>query len=162
MDIYALLEEHRVPYERVDHPPVFTCEEADRMVPPLEAARTKNLFLRNKKGDRHFLVTVGPDKAVDIKALGQVLEAGKLSLGSPQRLKDHLGVEPGSVTLLAAAHDGAGAVEVYLDRPLAEAAAIRCHPLVNTSTLGIPRDHLLRFLEATGHPVTVVDVPARG
>lgn len=161
MDIFALLEEHAVPYERVDHPPVFTCDEAERMVPPLDAARTKNLFLRNKKGNRHFLVTVGPEKSVDIKALGKVLDAGRLSLGSPRRLLEHLGVEPGSVTLLAAALDRVGAVEVYLDRPLAEAAALRCHPLVNTSTLGIPRVHLLRFLEATGHPVQVVDVPAR-
>jgi len=95
VDIYRYLSEHGIDYERHDHPPVFTCEEADRLVPELPAAKTKNLFLRDKKGRRHLLVVVGYEKAVDLKALSSILGISGLSLASPERLKKYLGVDPG-------------------------------------------------------------------
>ena len=67
-DIYAFLTQNDIAYQRQDHPAVFTCEEALRLVPPLPGAKTKNLFLRDRKGRRHFLVVVGYEKAVDLKA----------------------------------------------------------------------------------------------
>ena len=100
MDIYPFFAKHGIGYERHDHPAVFTCEEADRLVPPLPGAKTKNLFLRDKKGRRHFLVTVGNEKTDDIKALSSLLDANRLSLASPERLKKYLGVDPGSVSML--------------------------------------------------------------
>lgn len=160
MNIYEFLERHAIDHERHDHPPVFTCEEAERLVPDIPAAKTKNVFLRDRPGRRHFLVVVGYEKSVDLKALAPLLEASKLSLGSPERLARHLGVEPGSVTILALANDEARSVEVVFDEPIAAAAALRCHPLVNTATLSISQAGIRRFLEATGHALGVVDVPA--
>jgi Ala-tRNA(Pro) deacylase len=84
MDIYQFLADHDIEYERHDHPPVFTCEEAIRLVPPLPAAKTKNLFLRDRKGGRHFLVAVGYEKAVDLKALASLLGVSKLGFASAE------------------------------------------------------------------------------
>ena len=161
MDIYQFLADHGIEYERHDHPPVFTCEEALRLVPPLPAARTKNLFLRDRKGQRHFLVTVGYEKAVDLKALASVLGVSKLGLASAERLQRYLGLDPGSVSILGVVNDVDRQVEVVVDRDLWKAQAFQCHPLVNTSTLVISRDHLQRFLEITGHPVRVLVIPGR-
>jgi Ala-tRNA(Pro) deacylase len=96
-DLFQFLTEHRVSYDRHDHPPVFTCEEADRLVPDLPAAKTKNLFLRDNKGRRHFLVIVSDQKTVDLKTLRDELGSSKLSLGSPERLQKYLGITPGEV-----------------------------------------------------------------
>ena len=161
MNIYRFLSEHHIPYERHDHPAVYTVEESRRLVPPLSGAKTKNLFLRDRKGQRHILVAVGHEKNVDLKALAELLGIGKLSFASPDRLLRFLGVEPGTVTMLAVVNDRNHAVEVVMDEPIWHAFAVQCHPLVNTSTLVILREHLLRFFEITGHPVQVVDVPAR-
>ncbi len=160
-DIYAFLNTHGLRYERCDHPAVFTVEESKRLVPTLPGAHTKNLFLRDQKGLRHFLVVVGHDTRVDLKALAPVLGATKLSLGSPERLRTHLGIEPGSVSLLALVNDAAKAVEVFIDRPLWQADALQCHPLVNTTTLVIPRADVERFIQATGHEYRLVTVPGR-
>ena len=160
-DIYAFLDAHEVRYDRTDHPAVFTVEESKRLVPPLPATQTKNLFLRDQKGARHFLVVVGHDTQVDLKALATVLRATKLSLGSPERLMTHLGIEPGSVSLLALVNDVDRRVEVFIDRPLWQAGALACHPLVNTVTLVIPHEGIERFLKATGHEAHPVDVPGR-
>lgn len=161
MDIYQFLAEHNIEYERHDHPPVFTCEEANRLVPPLPAAKTKNLFIRDKKGQRHFLVVVGYEKVVDLKALSSVLGVNKLSLASPERLKRYLGVDPGAVTILGIANDLNKEVEVIVDEALWDSKAFRCHPLVNTSTLVISRENIKRFLDITGHRLQVLNIPSK-
>jgi Ala-tRNA(Pro) deacylase len=160
-DIYAFLAEHGIEYERHDHAAVFTCEEADRLVPPLPAAKTKNLFLRDRRGHRHFLVAVGYEKTVDLKALSSALGVSKLSLASPERLKRYLGVDPGSVTILGVVNDATDAVELVIDEDLWDSGAFRCHPLVNTSTLVISRANLERFLKVTGHNPRILTVPSR-
>ena len=109
--IYEFLEKNKVEYERHDHEAVFTVEESKQLSPELDGASTKNLFLRDKKGSRHFLVTVPEDKQVDLKALSGKLDSSRLSFASPERLKMHLGIEPGSVSLLALANDYDNKVE---------------------------------------------------
>lgn len=138
----------------------MTVAESERLVPPLPGAKTKNLFLRDKKGARHFLVTVPAARAVDLHALGAALDTGRLGFASAERLQRHLGVTPGSVSLLALVNDAAGAVEFAIDRSLWQASAVQAHPLINTATLVLTHADLEQFLRATGHVPSVIDVPA--
>ena len=160
-DFYKFLADYNIEYERHDHPAVYTVEEAERLVPPLPGAKSKNLFLRDKKGVRHFLVVVPAQKKVNIKALPEVVGSSRLSFGSPRRLEKYLGLEPGSVTLLAIFNDPDQHVEVFIDRELWESEAFNFHPLVNTSTLVITRNNLQRFIDATGHAIRIIDVPGQ-
>ncbi|MBM3146582.1 MAG: prolyl-tRNA synthetase associated domain-containing protein [Actinobacteria bacterium] len=159
-ELLALLDEQGIEYLRVDHPPVYTCEQARREAPDLPGAETKNLFVCDGRGRRHFLVVVRPDTRVDLRGLGTHLGAGGLRLASARRLATHLGLEPGSVTLLGVVNDRRGAVEVVIDEDLWSAPAVQCHPLVNTSTLVLSRDALRRFLALTAHEPTITAVPA--
>ena len=160
-DVASFLDANGIAAHRVDHPPVMTVEESQRLVPPLPGARTKNLFLRDKKGARHFLVTVPHDVTVDLGALGAELGAGRLGFASAERLQRHLGITPGSVSLLALVNDHAHAVEFVIDRRLWLAEAVHAHPLVNTATLVIAHDELVRFLAATGHAPRIIDAGGR-
>lgn len=160
-DIFAFLSEHGIPFEKFDHPAVFTCEEAERLCPPMPGTSTKNLLLRDRKGERNFLVTVGYNMSADLKGLKDLLEVDKLSFASPERLKTLLGVEPGAVTLLGILNDKEGKVEVILDEAIWAAAALQCHPLVNMATLVIPHEGIARFLEVTRHPPRILRVPSR-
>lgn len=161
MNITIFLQQNGIAYQRVEHPPVYTCEEAERLVPFLSGAHTKNLFLRDAKGRRHVLVVVDWEKQVDLKALARVLEISKLGMASAARLQQHLGVAPGAVTLLALANDIQQHVEVVIDAPLWQAPALQCHPLINTATLSIAHNDIERFLECTGHAAQIIDVPSR-
>ena len=138
----------------------MTVEESERLVPRLPGAKTKNLFLRDKKGLRHFLVTVPHDLAVDLKALAMMLGAGGLGFASPERLRQHLNVAPGSVSLLALVNDATGAVEFVIERALWEASALQAHPLANTATMILSHSDLERFVAATDHSPRIVDVPS--
>jgi len=160
-ELDTFLRTRGIEARRVEHPPVMTVDESERLVPPLPGAKTKNLFLRDKKGTRHFLVSVPHDLTVDLDALGDSIGAGRLGFASAARLQRHLGVTPGSVSLLALVHDHARAVELVIDRRLWEAEAVHAHPLVNTATLALPHDALERFLAATGHVPRIIEIRGR-
>jgi Ala-tRNA(Pro) deacylase len=155
-DVYALLDSLGVGYERFDHAPVFTCDEADAAVPNLAAVQTKNLFLRDKRGRRHILVVTSCARTVDIKHIAGLVDADRLSFGSPERLMKYLGVTPGSVTVLGLMNDTEHGVELCVDADVWNTPAWRCHPLINSSTLVISRGDIEKFLGRTGHTPRVV------
>ncbi|MGK5049637.1 prolyl-tRNA synthetase associated domain-containing protein [Janthinobacterium sp. GB4P2] len=144
----------------VEHPAVHTIAEALIHVPAMPGLMVKNLFVRDEKGRRHFLVIVPSDKRIDLAALGRLLPASKLSMASPERLLQHLGIAPGSVSLFALIHDSAQAVELVLDQAVWEADSMQAHPLRNTATVALPHATLLSFLAHTGHVPRIVTVPA--
>jgi Ala-tRNA(Pro) deacylase len=156
--LFARLDQLGIAHRTVEHPPVFTVEEAKALRGNLPGRHVKNLFLRNKK-EEMWLVVALEDRAVDLKRLGDVLSAGRLSFGSADRLKRTLGVEPGSVTPLAVANDQAHAVRLALDRGIADGGPVNAHPLVNTMTTALAPADLLRFFAATGHTPRWLDFP---
>jgi Ala-tRNA(Pro) deacylase len=157
-DVYALLESLGIRYERYDHAPVFTCEEADAAVPNHAAVQTKNLFLRDKRGKRHILLVTSCDRAVDIKRFAEQVDADRLSFGSPERLEKYLGVAPGSVTVLGLMNDTGHGVELCVDADVWRTPQWRCHPLVNTATLILARGDIERFLAHTGHTARIIEL----
>ncbi len=155
----AFLRAHGIPCSTHEHHPVFTVAEADTATGHLAGIATKNLFLRDDKGHRHILVVVPATTRVSLKLLGEKLGVKKLGFASPERLRDRLGVEPGSVTLFGLINDSERRVECIIDTTVWAADAIQCHPLTNTGTVVIRREEIGRFLELTGHQPRVVDIP---
>jgi Ala-tRNA(Pro) deacylase len=156
--LFDRLHQLGIAHRTVEHPPVFTVEEAKALRGDLPGHHIKNLFLRNKK-EEMWLVVALEDRAVDLRRLGERLGTGRLSFGSPDRLKRHLGVEPGSVTPLALINDEPHLVRLALDRALADSGPVNAHPLVNTMTTALAGPDLLRFFEATGHVPLWLDFP---
>src|SRR6267143_6398069 len=155
--LFARLEQLGIAERTVEHPPVFTVEEAKALRGDLPGHHIKNLFLRNKKEEMWLVVTL-EDRPIDLKRLGEVLGAGRLSFGSPERLARHLGIDPGSVTPLSLINDSARIVHLALDRGL-ETHLVNVHPLVNTMTTAVAAADLLRFFSATGHAPRWLDFP---
>jgi Ala-tRNA(Pro) deacylase len=156
--LFARLDQLGIAHRTVEHPPVFTVEEAKALRGNLPGHHIKNLFLRNKK-EEMWLVVALEDRAIDLKRLGDVLGAGRLSFGSADRLKRTLGVEPGSVTPLSLINDEARAVQLVLDRGVADGGPVNAHPLVNTMTTALAPADLLRFFDAAGHTPRWLDFP---
>jgi Ala-tRNA(Pro) deacylase len=156
MPIFEFLSTHGIEYVRHDHAPVFTCEEELQHVPESGAVRTKNLFMRDRRGRRHLLLVTTCAKSVSIASFAELAGADRLSFASPERLKQHLGVEPGAVTVLGLLHDAAHAVELFIDTDVWSAGSLHAHPLRNDATLVLTHDALVRFLDATGHRPRIV------
>ena len=157
-EVYDALGVMGIDFTRFTHPPVFTVEEAERYWESIPAAHCKNLFLRNAKGTRHYLVVLAHSKKADLRALSARLGDDKLSFASADRLMRFLHLTPGAVSPFGLIHDSAREVIVVLDADLAGTERIGFHPNVNTATISLLTADFLRFLEARGNVVRRVAI----
>lgn len=156
--VYGVLEDLQIPYNRHEHPPVFTVEQAEEHWADIPATHCKNLFLRNKKGVTHYLVVVESSKQVNIAALTAKLGEDRLSFASPERLAAHLGLTPGSVSPFGLIHPGAKDVRVVIDADLRQSRDIAFHPNTNTATIVLSWRDFERFLEHRGNVVRYLHI----
>jgi Ala-tRNA(Pro) deacylase len=155
------LHELGIAYEAHDHPAVATAEAAKAYWTGIDAMHCKNLFLRNQKGTRHYLVVLEYSKRADLRAVANQIGDGKLSFASPERLMAHLGLTPGSVSPFGLINDATHSVRVALDQDMKAAERVSFHPNINTATLVVGRADFMRFLEACGNAVQFVAVHAQ-
>ena len=156
--VYSTLDALGIRYEVYTHPPVFTAEEAAEHWAGIDGAKVKNLFLRNKKGDRHYLVILEISKQADLRRLVAIVGDDRLSFGSPERLMANLGLTPGSVSPFGLIHDARRAVRVIVDQDLRGVERLIFHPNINTASVTISGPDFERFLASTGHVVKWVRV----
>lgn len=150
-ELYQLLEQLGISYEYHEHPEAPTIEIAMQYWEDIDATHCKNLFFRNHKGNKHYLVLLECSQALDIHDLEKRLMQGKISFASPERMDKYLGVKPGSVTPFALINDTSKHVHVFIDRNLLAAEKVSFHPLVNTASLIISKDDLIKFLDYQGN-----------
>jgi len=144
--LYRLLEYLNIPFEYPEHPKAPTIEIAKQYWKGHDAKHCKNLFFRNHKGNRHYLVILDCDCDMDIHGIEKQLHQGKLSFASEQRLMKYPGVSPGSVTPFGLINDSDHHVHVFLDKNLQHAERLSFHPCVNTASLIISKDDFFRFM----------------
>jgi Ala-tRNA(Pro) deacylase len=151
------LDTNHFTYQRIEHPAVFTCAEAELHRPAQSAVATKNLFLCDKKARRFFLVVTACEKSVDLAALAAKLGVAHLRFGSEENLQRLLGVTRGAVTTMGLANDTEHQVELWMDAETWQGEHFLCHPLVNTATLVLAKAELSRFFALTGHEPHLFD-----
>jgi len=154
-ELFARLESLGILTDTTWHAPVFTVEEAQAARGDMPGTHCKCLFLRDKKGAL-WLVVAEETARVDLKALAVRLGADRFSFASPERLRTHLGVEPGSVTPFALINDAGRTVRVALDAAMLDGGKLHYHPLTNAATTRIAAADLLKFVRACGHEPEIV------
>ena len=150
--VYAALDGLGIPYEKFDHPPVFTAEEAAEHWRGI-GTKCKNLFLRNKKGNRHYLVILEVSKQADLRELVKFVGDDRLSFASPERLMAELGLTPGSVSPFGLINDADHSVHVLIDEDLRGAERLIFHPNINTASVVVSWADFEKFLASRGNEV---------
>jgi Ala-tRNA(Pro) deacylase len=155
-ELLHLLDKEGIDHHTVEHAPMWTVEDAKALRAPSGFGHTKNLFVRNKKGQM-WLLTLHEDRKVDLKAVAKLVGTNRFSFASPERLMRYLGVIPGAVSAFSILNDVHRRVEFFIDEALMRDPALHLHPLVNTRTTTIDRIVLLNFLERKGYPQQVLE-----
>lgn len=158
-DLFALLDAHGIDHATTDHAPVFRVEDGAAIKAALPGGHSKNLFLKDAKGQLWLISALG-DTKIDLKRTAGVIGAAKLSFGSPERLWEALGVRPGAVTPLALINDPDRKVRFVVDTALMACDPLNFHPLTNDATTAISRAGFERFLAALGREAVEVDFGA--
>ena len=151
-ELYRILESLSISFEYHEHPPVATIEDAIIHWKSFNSGRCKNIFFRNHKGDRHYLVILEHLRQLNIKDLEHRLKQGKLTFASDQRLKKYLGVEPGSVSPFGLINDESHHAHIFIDEKLNDFERLSFHPNINTASLIISKSDFIKFLDHQGNP----------
>ncbi|MDA9748689.1 prolyl-tRNA synthetase associated domain-containing protein [Pelagibacteraceae bacterium] len=144
-NLLDLLKEKGVKFEIYNHEPLFTVEDSEKLRGKIDGFHTKNLFLKNKKGE-FFLFSCEENARVNLKFFSKSIEAKNLSFANENYLKKYLGIEPGSVSPYALLNDKENKVNFYLDEMLFKSETINYHPLINTTTISVKTKEFLNFI----------------
>jgi len=157
-EVYAYLDKKGITYKVSEHPAVYTIEEMEQLGLDKIGGIVKNLFLRDAKGKRHFLVMMRQDKKVDLKILQAKIGSTPLRFASEERLQKHLGLEKGAVSPLGIINDAEKAVEIVLDNSLKNFELLGVHPNDNTATLWLSLFDLEKVIADHGNQLLYLDI----
>jgi Ala-tRNA(Pro) deacylase len=149
--VLDVLTSLNIEYEMHEHPPLPTIEKAMEYWGDIEAVHCKNIFFRNHKGNRHYLVILKHTAILDIHDLEQRLKQGKLTFASVKRLQRYLCIEPGSVSPFGLINDTENHVHVFFDKNLLTAKKISFHPNLNTASVVIDFEDFIKYMDWTGN-----------
>ena len=155
---YERFEKLGINYERVDHPAVYTMEEMDSLGIFNKGVVGKNLFLRDNKGHRHFLIFVFGDKHANLEAIQNELGIKHVSFGSAERLDKYLGLTKGSVSPLGVINDTDAAVEFIIDNEFKDFPCVGVHPNQNTSTVWLSFEDLIKVIKENGNKIDFINI----
>ena len=156
--VYKTLERMGISFDYYEHPEAPTIEIAAQFYRGEGTTLCKNLFFRNHKGNRHYLVIMDSRFPMDIHDMEHRLHQGKLSFASPERMMRYLGVKPGSVSLFTLVNDVNHEVTLFVDSNLMNAERVSFHPNDNRASLVISRDDMMEFINNIGNPFEIVDL----
>ena len=152
------LNENGFEYTWYTHPEAPTIEIARQHWKQDGSKHCKNLFFRNHKGNRHYLVVLDCERDLDIPDLEKRLHQGKLSFASPQRMEKYLGLQPGSVSPFGLINDTENHVHLFMDRNLKEEKSLSFHPNDNHATVVIGVNEFMRYLDVVGNSFEFIEL----
>jgi Ala-tRNA(Pro) deacylase len=157
-ELYDLLDRLSINFDYHEHPPVATIDDAELSWKDIASGKCKNIFFRNHKGNRHYLVILEHQRQLDIHDLEKRLRQGKLTFASDQRLMKYLKLTPGSVSPFGLINDIEKHVHLFIDEKLNESERLAFHPNINTATLVISRSDFIRFLDHLGNSYEFINL----
>lgn len=147
-EVYEKLKELGVTFDILEHEPVYTIDEMRNIEGMKIENVCKNLFLRDEKGKRHFLVVLREDKSADLKSIRAQIGSTRLSFASEDRLLKHMGLLKGAVTPLGILNEESKDVEVLFDEDIKESTCLGVHPCCNTATVWISFNDLKKVIDS--------------
>lgn len=156
--VFDFLDRHGITYTWYEHPEAPTIEIARNYWQDDGSKHCKNLFFRNHKGDRHYLVVFDSAQNLAIHDLEHRLRQGKLTFASEQRMERLLGLRPGSVSPFGLINDTENHVHLFMDRNLEHFEAYSFHPNDNRFTVVIPRGEFMKYLAAVGNSYEFIEL----
>lgn len=159
LDCYNLLDKLQIEYQRVDYNFYPTnADDQSLITKALQTPDIKNLFLNDKHHHHYFLVIMDKDEKFDQKKFRHDFHLGKITMSSPERLKEVLNSHPGAVSVSELMYDDDNQVKVYIQKAILEAKYFRFHPNENHATVRIQTTDLVhKFLPALHHQLNIWD-----
>jgi len=152
------MERMNIEYDIIEHPAVYTIDEIDKLNIDSNNEVVKNLFVRDDKKARYFLIVLPKNEKADLKEIRNQLNCRRLSFASEEDLKKYLGLSKGSVSPFGILNDTDCRVEVVFDRNILSFKRIGVHPNDNTATVWINPKDLELIIKSHGNSISYINI----
>ena len=156
--VYKTLDDLNIKYDITKHHAIFTVEEANAIDELNKGYGCKNLFLKDRKGSKFFLVVLSQNKRADLKDLQTKLSSSPLSFASEEKLYHYFKLTKGSVTPFGILNDINHEVELVFDKDIVNEKYLGFHPNVNTATVWLSFKDLKRVIEKCGNHFHIIEI----
>ena len=153
------LQELGITFDVVEHPPVFTTEQADSYIEGMEGVRTKTMFLTNKKKTQYYLLIMDDKKRLDMDDFKVQVGADRIRMASLDSLAEKMTLPAGTVSPFGLLNNEEKDILVYFDKDIVSEDIMTFHPNTNEKTIFIKSKDLFRFLESIGFTYGVLILP---
>lgn len=159
VDIKEYFKDRAIQYTVFAHAPVFTVEEAkrERLHEKIRGVQCKNLFLKERKSRRFYLLVAPEHKKVDLKLFGESI-GDSIKFANEQDLKEYLGVTPGAVSPFGLINDRDHKVQLIIDKEVWDAQFVSFHPNINTETLELSGIDFHKYVESLSNELKIIEV----
>ncbi len=159
IEILQLMDKLGIKYELVDNDVVETMEECIDLDNALGTEIRKSILLKNKKKTKFYLCVMPANKRLDTKKLGRMIGVSGLSFADEEYMVQYLAAKPGSASVMGLVNDKDRAVQLVLDKAVADSEFFGSNTGINTSHLKIKTNDLIRkFLPAIKHEPIIVEL----
>jgi Ala-tRNA(Pro) deacylase len=155
MDVEKYLVKYKINYTKHLHKAVFTVDESKELDTKIPGIHTKNLFLKDESNEKYFLVCIKAEKRADLKQIAKIFNVKRLTFAKPKKLKEYLGLTPGSVSVFGLINNTSGKVDLLLDKEITEAKIVNFHPNVNTATLSLNQGEFKKYLDTLDNKIII-------
>jgi Ala-tRNA(Pro) deacylase len=152
------LNSKEINFQLFEHPPVFTCEEAEKHCSHIPGLSCKNLLLCDKKAKNYYLVILPASKRSDLKKFAEIVGQTKVTFASPKALFEKLGLEPGSVSPFGLLNDINNEVQVYIDKEVYNTELVSFHPNRNTASIVLSKEMFHKYLNCLQNKISAIEL----
>ena len=152
------LQELRIIYDVVAHPPAFTTEQADSYIKGLKGVRTKSMFLTNKKKTQYYLLIMDDKKRLDMDDFKVQVGADRIRMASLDSLAEKMNLPAGTVSPFGLLNNEEKDIQVYFDRDIVSEDIMTFHPNTNEKTIFVSTRDLFKFLQDLGYSYQVLEL----
>lgn len=156
--VYDKLNSLNIKYEVFEHEPIFTADQLYLIKDIAKGNHCKNLFLKNSKGDKHYILVIRDDKSANLKSVKEQIQSTRLSFESPEKLMDMLQLTPGSVNPFSIINDKNKEVEILVDSDVLDGQNLNFHPNINTKMVNLSLDDFKEFMDFMGYNIRAVEI----
>lgn len=162
MDLYKLVEtklnEFKISFEIVDHPPALTTEKANSFIEGIEGVRTKSMFLTNKKKTAYYLLIMNDQKRLDMDKFKEIIGEKRIKMASEDSLMKKMGLPAGVVSIFGFINNNENDIHVYFDKEITKESRMSFHPNINTKTIFLNTNDVFKFLENIDYNYSIIDI----
>lgn len=155
--LFEIFDQLDIKYDIVEHPAAESTEEADRYIEGKDGARTKNLFMANRKDRQYYLIVMDDQKMISMKDYNKLLDEKGMHFVQPEKILEILDQEVGIISVFGLINTDED-IKVIFDKDMIDENEIMTfHPDDNTKTVFLNNEDVFKFVKNAGYDYQIFD-----